>query len=138
MITFIETNILGVLPDMDASPNYYNLNDNDSKKINNTYSVRPLDANAIAGTIKSATYEQPFEVEITRNFSNPRQGDAPLRAAIEALFIDHQLITKQLSLKKSSMILLVGVPNKGAPNIDEQNKFVSVTYTYPIQYRETL
>lgn len=138
VISFIETNIVSVIPAIKQSPNYYNVGDNDNLSINHSYSVRPGNAGPISGTTNSATYEQEFEIEITRRYNDSRSGDSNLRSVIETLYIDHQTITKQLSLRRSAPILIVGVPSKSAPAIDEKNKFVSIIFNYPIQYREVV
>lgn len=136
VVSFIEANIPLVVTGCRPSPHYYDVTDNDSKKIDNSYSIRPLDASPISGTVSHATYTQDFEIEITRNYSDSRSGDTKLREVIELIYIDQQKISKQLSLRRVAPILLVGVPSKGAPVVDDKNKFVSITFNYPIQYKE--
>ena len=138
VLTFIEAQIETVLTSIRKAPHFYNIGDNDTVTINHSYAIRPGDASPTDGTIGYATYEQDFSIEITRSYADVRANDLALRAAIELLYVDHQLITKQLALRKSAPILVVGVPSKGAPSIDEKNKFVSITFNYPIKYRELI
>jgi hypothetical protein len=138
VITLIETAVGASVPLLVASRNYYNLEKNDGVKNAYIYAVRPGSASSVAGVIRSATLEQEFEIEIAREFIEKATTDLAIREAVEQIYLDNELILKEITLRRSGNILKVGEPSYSAPEINQNQKSVSIIFTYPITYRKSI
>jgi hypothetical protein len=138
VITLIENAVTVSVPLLVKSRNYYDFNKNDGARNAYIYAVRPASASSVSGVIRSATIEQEFEVELSKEFVDTGSTDQSIRDAIEAIYLDNELILKEITLRRSGNILKVGEPSYSAPEINQNQKSVSITFTYPITYRKSI
>lgn len=138
VITLIENGVSASVITLSKSKNYYDLEKNDGEKNRYVYAIRPGSASPVTGVTRSATLEQDFELEISRKFTEVHATDTAIREAIEIIYQDNEKILKELSLRRSGNILKVGEPSFSAPEINQTQKFVSITFTYPITYRKQI
>jgi hypothetical protein len=138
VITLIETAVGASVPLLIASRNYYDLEKNDGVKNSYIYAVRPGSASPVAGVTRSVTVEQDFEFEVSREFIEKANTDIAIREAVEQIYLDNELILKEVSLRRSGNILKVGDPSFSAPEINQIQKSVSIVFTYPITYRKSI
>lgn len=136
---FIEDCISETLLNVKPSPHFYDttkFNENNSK----VYSVRVGPVSSTNGVIGSVTVNQSFSVELTRSYKTIENSDQKLREEIDNLFSDNEKIMQRLSLRNSSdvQILVISGFTSNEPQIDREKKFVSIEYTYTIQYRMKL
>jgi hypothetical protein len=135
--TFIEETIAANVSGLVKSPNYYNLNQNSGTQNDYIFAVRPASGSPTAGTTRSITIRQDYEVEIAKDYINKQSSkDEGLRAAIFDIHEDAEVIHAALSLRKNSNILIVEPPSFDRPEVNENGKFVSITFTYPVIYRK--
>lgn len=138
ILSFIESSVEAVIPTISKSKNYYDFLANSDNKNSHIYAVRPGSASSAVGVTRYATITQDFELQIARDFFDNPANDEKLRAAINLIYADSELILKELSLRKNSSILIVQTPSFDAPEVDAKNKFVSINFTFPITYRKSI
>ena len=138
ILTFLEASIETVVPTIAKSKNYYDFLANPDNKNSHIYAVRPGSASSAVGVTRYATITQDFEVQIARDFFDNPINDEKLRAAINLIYADSELIVKELSLRKNASILVIQTPSFDAPEVDAKNKFVSINFTFPITYRKSI
>lgn len=138
IITLIETAVGDVAPSLVASRNYYDLDKNDGARNNYIYAVRPGSASAVSGVIRSATIEQDFELEISKEFKDIGNTDQNIRDAVEAIYLDNELIFSELIHKRAASLIKVSQPSFSAPEVNQTQKRVSIIFTYPITYRKAI
>lgn len=138
ILSFIESSIEAVVPGVSKSKNYYDFLANPENKNGHIYAVRPGSANSSTGVTRYATITQNFEIQLARDFFDNPANDEKLRAAVNLVYADAELILKELSLRKNASILIVQAPSFDAPEVDAKNKFVSVNFTFPITYRKSI
>ena len=138
ILTFIEESIELVVPEITKSSHYYSFLDNPDSRNNHIYAVRPSSASSSVGVTNHSTITQDFDIQIARDYFDHPADDTKLREAVELIYVDAEKILKELSLRKNATILIVQPPSFGQPEVDPKNKFVSITFTYPITYRKSI
>jgi hypothetical protein len=140
IIAFIEASIENAIPSIKQSKHYYDLDKNDSVRNNHIYAVRPSSARSVSGAIRSVTMEQEFEIEISRDYVENGSSDAALRNAINLVYQDNEKILREISLRKTTInnVLKVSEPSFDAPKVNDKQKSVSITFSYPITYRKPI
>lgn len=138
VITLIENAVTVAVPALVKSRNYYDLNKNDGAKNSYIYAVRPGSASPTSGVTRSATLEHEFEIELSKEYLEIGSNDIAIRAAVEAIYLDNELILKEITLRRTGNILKVGEPSFSAPEINQTQKSVSIIFTYPITYRKSI
>ena len=135
---FLETSINLAIPGLSASRNFYDLDKNDGVKNSYIYAIRPGSASPVSGVVKSVTIEQDFEVEFEREFVEKATNDIAIREAVERIYSDNELLMKEVSKRRAPSVLNIKEPNFSAPKINQNQKAVSIVFTYPITYRKQL
>jgi hypothetical protein len=137
-VELLENAIKRVVPLLIASRNYYDLEKNDGVKNAYVFAIRPSSASPVTGVTRSVTIEQEFELEIEREFLEKGSTDLAIREAVERIYNDNELIIKEVSHSKTTNILKVGEPSFSAPKINQNEKTVSIVFSYPITYRKQI
>ncbi len=140
ILTFIETSVEAALPSIAKSKHYYDLNKNDAVKNGYVYSVTPGSGSNVPGTLRHVTIEQDFEITISRDYIENTSNDINLRTAVDSIYQDNETIIREIALRKTTVanVLRVAEPSFTAPIVNENQKSVSVTFTYPITYRKPI
>ena len=138
VLDFIEQSIKVAVPGLLASRNFYDLEKNDGVKNGYIFALRPGSASPAGGVVRSVTLEQDFEIEIEREFIEKGSSDVAIREAVEKIYSDNELIMKEISLRKAASILIIKEPSFSAPKINQNQKAVSIVFTYPIIYRKQI
>lgn len=140
LITYLEESVQSAIPTISKSKHYYDFNKNDSVKNNHIFAVRPSSARNTPGTIRSVTIEQDFEIEISRDYIEKSTDDSSLRNAIDEIYQDNEKIIREISLRRTTLqnILFIGQPSFERPEVNENQKSVSITFTYPVTYRKSI
>lgn len=134
VITYLETKIAALTGAPTASNHFYDLNKNDGVNNDFIYAVRSGAASRTEGAVGRATYNQEFEIEISRDFIEAAGNDEALRDAIEAIREKFEALTASVVGKPSGNILNIQTPDFSAPEINSNQKSVSLIYTYPVKY----
>lgn len=134
IITYLEDKIEALLGAPVASKHFYDFNKNDGANNDFIYAVRPGPANSIEGTVGRASFQQEFEIQIAREYQELGEDDLSLREAIEFIRSKFDLLLASVVGKPSGNIRNILTPSFSAPEVNEAQKSVSITYTFPIIY----
>jgi hypothetical protein len=138
VVTFFESGIETAVPALKKSKFYYDFDRNPGTKNNYIYAVTPGPASPVDGTIRHVTMQQDFVVQIARDYSGSENNDESVRDAIETIFSDSELIMKEVSLRKDANILVIQSPSFERPEIHQDGRSVSISFTYPVIYRKSI
>lgn len=140
IVSFLETSVQSAIPSITKSKHYYNFNKNDAVRNEFVFAVRPGRASSVNGVTRSVTVQQDFEIQISRDYVEKSSDDLSLRAAIDLIYRDNETIFREVSLRKGavSAVLMVGIPSFDQPDVNENQKSVSIVFTYPITYRKSI
>jgi len=138
ILGFIEASVEAATPSLVKSKNYYDLNKNDGNNNAFIYAVRPSSASPISGVTRSATIEQDFELEIVKEFTGIGNTDQSIRDAVEAIYEANEAAIEKLAYKSLNAIIKVGEPSFSAPSVNDNQKYVSIVFTYPITFRKSI
>jgi hypothetical protein len=135
VVEFIATKISGLATPPIASRHFYDLSKNDGVKNSFIYAIRPGSADPVSGPVGRRTFEQDFEIEFAKEFKELSTNDEAIRDCVESI---HQfgegLMAAMVGRPVNSNILLIKDPSFSKPEVDQNRKSVSITYTYQIQH----
>lgn len=137
IVSGFKSEIATLFPTKSESKFVWDITKNASNKNSNIYAVRPLEISTVAGTNKTITKDQQFAVILSTIYQNKADGDAALQAAIFDLFNDHEILAEELYRRKLGLqrVLLVNAIAQEEPEIDTDNKIVSIEALYTVKYR---
>jgi len=138
IISFLEASVEAAVPSLYKSSYYFDLERNAATREAHIYAIRPGRANPISGTNHSVTLTQDFEIEICREYFASESNDKRLRDAVDEIYRDNEKIQKEISLRRFENILLIEPPSFSAPEIKPNGRSVSIIFTYPIIYRNSV
>lgn len=136
VLKMIEDAIKTATPMIYPSRNFYDLTKNDGIKNAYIYAIRPTGASSVKGVTRFITVEHDFEIELVKEFIEKGSTDQSIRDAIESIYSDAELIMREISYRRSGNILVVGEPSFSEPQINQNQKSVSIIFKYPITYRK--
>lgn len=119
----------------------YNLELNDSIKNGQRFGVRPKEASVADGLNKVYTVDQVFTVTLVLGYESNAQSDATLQTRVKTLYNKMDEVIKAMHLNKAglpSIILVVNLDSIAEPEINEENKIVSLSADFIIKYRNTV
>jgi hypothetical protein len=140
IMSFLKTEIQGLLPDHKEIPFLYSLEDNDSQ-MDLVFGIRVGNASQIPGVTRNLTFSQEFIVDVVRKHVPKRgHGDKDLRDKILLVHSNIQKIYTKLSLRSgditSGQIINISPVDISSPS--SENGVVSVSLTLQVQYRVKL
>lgn len=138
ILTHFETVIEAQIPSIKKSRHYYGTGKTDDINNGHTYAIRPGSGSPVSGTLRSVTLEQDFELEITKEYIEKGVNDSSLRAAIETLIANHELVLASIPFHTITAVKKINHPSFSAPEVDAEKKSVSITFTYPITYSKSI
>jgi len=125
------------LPTRSESRYKWSLENNSFKTNSNLYCLRPGSASSVAGTNRTITIDQTFDLILSTEFKNKGDNDTALNDAIFSLYEDHETVYKlwfQRNLN-ISRVLVVDSVALTEPDIDNENNIVSITSSFNVKYR---
>lgn len=133
----IESYIQNLLPDYTKSQYVWDSSLNSDSKSRKFFSVKPLDANFIAGTCRTITVSQDFLVEIGDSFRNKKDTDNDTDIKIYSIYEAHETIYRALMRDNFGISRVQVVSNFSLASavIDNENKNVKIEATFTIKYR---
>jgi hypothetical protein len=125
------------LPNRVESRYIWALEANSYRGNKNLYAVRPGAAFNVAGTNRTVTIDQNFEIILSSEFKNKGDNDAALDEVILGLYEDHEKLYPLMFQRNFNIqrVLVVNQVALSAPEIDNDNNIVSVTASFNVKYR---
>lgn len=135
--TQLEAKIISLFPEFKKSPYKWNFERNNTKTSAKNFRVLPEDGNSIDGTMRTITKSQQFTVSFTTTFVDKNDSDQDLQAEIEKLTDMCEQLQTEATSRKFNIDRIMNVPNFSfsSPEIDYEEKTVSMSTTYTINYR---
>lgn len=132
----LELRINSILPSFKRSKFVFDIISNPSNMIN-VYAIRPLDAQTVSGSNKTATIDQEFEIELATRYNTANESDTDLEIKVYNLYQEHEKLYKNLFRENFLLdrVLVVQSFRLTRPDISSENNFVSIIATYSIKYR---
>ena len=137
IVTQMKAQIAENIPSRGESRYVWSLESNSYKTNRDLFAVRPLGASSVAGTNKTITLDQDFEVVLSTQFQNKGDNDASLQEAIFALHQDAETLYRFAYQRKFNIdrVLVVNSVEIAEADIDNENNIVSVASRFNIKYR---
>lgn len=103
----------------------------------NYYAIRPLSANFVAGTCRTVTLDQTFEIELGTCFRGGSDSDEDADEKIYSLYEKHQelwltLMRTNLGIQRVQVISSLDLSQ---PEVDNENKVCRIIASYSIKHR---
>jgi len=136
ILTSLESEVATLLgADWSELEYIYDLNQNNSKTINNRYGVGALSGSSVEGTTKSVTVDFDFFVVLTKCFVN-RASDEKQRTLLSEIYDKFETINSNIFQKKlnNANILLVSDLSYDEPEVVDSNG-LAVKVNFTIKYR---
>jgi hypothetical protein len=91
----------------------------------------------VAGTNKTVTIRQTFDVVLSSDFKNVGDNDAALQEAVLTLTDDAETLYSYAFYRHFDIqrVLLVNAVDLSSPEIDNENNIVSMTVSFSVTYR---
>jgi hypothetical protein len=133
----IALQVGNLLPNRKKSPFVWDFAQNSSKANKSVYAVRQGSASNVAGTNKTVTFDQTFEVALSSDFKNKSDSDSSLSDTISAMYQDLQTVWTEIFLRKLNLsrVLLVSGLELTEPLIDNDNNIVNISLRFVVKYR---
>ena len=138
IVEFFEIIVRASVPSLSPSSNYYNFENNPSTRDGRVFAVRPGRASVIDGPTKVLTFNQEFELEISRDYFTNEANDTELRDAVDEIYKDNEKIMKELSFQRTDEIINILPPSFDAPKVNDNGRSVSIVFNYQIIYRKSV
>ena len=135
--TELEKTIKDLFPLKARSKYNWDITKNAHKKYDQIYAVRPGALERVAGTTRTATVDHSFTVILANSFNDSPSSDNELNDRIMALYDDlSELWTAAFRTNFGiQRCLVVSDFSSLEPNIDFENKVVSLEISFTIKYR---
>jgi|SRR5210317_765541 len=119
----------------------YNIAMNDAIKNSKRFGVRPKEASVTSGITNVYTVDHTFTVDLVLGYESNAQNDATLQTRVKTLYNKMDEVIKAMHLNKAglpSIVLVVNLDSIAEPEINEENKIVSLSADFIIKYRNTV
>lgn len=137
IISGIEAKIVALLPLFKPSPYYYAVGKNNTKTNSKNYRVYPEEGNFAEGTLRTMAKAQQFTISLTTDYVEKDDHDKAIREAVELLNSAHEKLQVAGMINNFTInrVMSVTTFSFSSPDIDTDNKTVSLNTTFTINYR---
>jgi hypothetical protein len=131
---------LALLPTYKPAPYNWNLDLNNRKQAKKIIAVKPLSGASFAGPLRTIAIDQEFSVILSDVYNNKGDNDQDLNDKIYAIYEDIETLYKNLMLRKLNISTVLGVliVDIKEPNINEEEKYLSVEATFSVKYKKDI
>lgn len=140
IVNAIEGEITTLLPSYKKAAFVYDLARNNRKQSKKIYAIVPDSATSVTGTVQAITLDHNFNVTLSDIYKPSGDTDTDLQDKVLAIHTDIETLYKELFQRRlglpSVRVLVVQIVDIAAPEVDQDNNFVSITATFNIKYRK--
>jgi len=135
--TELDNTMKDLFPNKVRSKYQWDITQNAHKKNEQIYSIRPLSLERVAGVTKNVTIDHTFSVTLMNSYNDSPSNDNDLNDVILGLYDDVSELWNAAFRSNFGIqrVLVVSDFSCLEPNIDFQNKTVSIEISFTIKYR---